>query len=48
MDRGPCQATVHGVTRVRHDLLSKPPPHIYNIHVDKESACNVGDMGRQG
>ena len=33
MDRGPCQATVHGVTRVRHDLLSKPPPHIYIIYM---------------
>ena len=26
MDRGACQATVHGVTTVRHDLASKPPP----------------------
>ena len=26
MDRGAWQATVHGVTRVRHDLVSKPPP----------------------
>ena len=25
MDRGAWQATVHGVTRVRHDLVSKPP-----------------------
>ena len=24
MDRGAWQATVHGVTRVRHDLVSKP------------------------
>ena len=23
MDRGACQATVHGVTRVRHDLATK-------------------------
>ena len=26
MDRGAWQATVHGVTRVGHDLATKPPP----------------------
>ena len=26
MDRGACQATVHGVTRVRHDWVTKSPP----------------------
>ena len=26
MDRGPWQATVHGVARVGHDLATKPPP----------------------
>ena len=26
MDRGPWQATVPGVTRVKHDLAIKPPP----------------------
>ena len=25
MDRAAWQATVHGVTRVRHDLATKPP-----------------------
>ena len=25
-DRGAWQATVHGVTRVGHDLVTKPPP----------------------
>ena len=25
-DRGAWQATVHGVTRVGHDLATKPPP----------------------
>ena len=25
MDRGACQATVHGVTRVGHDFVAKPP-----------------------
>ena len=27
MDRGAWWATVHGVARVRHDLVTKPPPH---------------------
>ena len=26
MDREARQATVHGVTRVKHDLATKPPP----------------------
>ena len=26
MDRRACQATVHGITRVGHDLGTKPPP----------------------
>ena len=26
MGRGACLATVHGVTRVGHDLEAKPPP----------------------
>ena len=28
MDRGAWQATVHGVTRVGHDLVTKPPSRI--------------------
>ena len=28
-DRGAWQATVHGVTRVGHDLVNKPPPGNY-------------------
>ena len=28
MDRGAWQTTVHGVTRVRHHLATKPPPYI--------------------
>ena len=27
-DRGAWQTTVHGVTRVRHDLVTKPPPQV--------------------
>ena len=26
MDRGAWQATLHGITRVGHDLATKPPP----------------------
>ena len=26
MDRGAWQATVRGIIRVRHDLMTKPPP----------------------
>ena len=26
MDRGAWQAAVHGVARVKHDLVTKPPP----------------------
>ena len=26
-DRGAWQTTVHGVTRVGHNLVTKPPPH---------------------
>ena len=26
MDRGAWQATVHGVTRIRYNLTTKPPP----------------------
>ena len=29
MDRGACQTTVHGVTRVGRDLATKTPPYIY-------------------
>ena len=29
MDRGTLRAAVHGVARVGHELLTKPPPHVY-------------------
>ena len=32
MDRGASWATVHGVARVGHDLVTKPPPKMYVIH----------------
>jgi len=31
MDRGAWQAAVYGVTRVRHNLATKPPPAEYKI-----------------
>ena len=34
MDRGAWWATVHGITRVGHDLAAKPPPH----HCDLEDS----------
>ena len=30
MDRGAWQATVHGVARIRHSLVTKPPPPTAN------------------
>ena len=35
MDRGAWQATVHGVTRVRHDLASKPLPRPVLLNMDR-------------
>ena len=29
MDRGAWWATVHGITGVRHNLVTKPPPQTY-------------------
>ena len=37
MDRGAWQATVHGVARVGHNLVTKPPPPRRGIWVDKSS-----------
>jgi len=33
MDRGAWQATVHGVSRVRHDLATQPPPPRFVIAI---------------
>ena len=33
MDRGAWQATVHGITRVRHKLDTKPPPVLIILHL---------------
>ena len=34
MDRGAWQATVHGITRVGHDLATKPLPPIYDLSIN--------------
>ena len=33
MDRGACQATVHGVARVGHNLVMEPPPPTFKIYL---------------
>ena len=47
IDTGAWQATVHGVTRVGHDLMTKPQYMLLNIGGSdgKESACSAGDLG---
>ena len=53
MGKGAWQATGHGVTRVSHDLVTKPPPPSCSLYlwgfpagsVGKESTYNVGDLG---
>ena len=35
MDRGALQSTVHGVTRVRHDLAIKPPLLDIRLYISK-------------
>ena len=40
MDREAWQATVHGVTRVRHDLATKPPPPHFSYST-KRSAMSL-------
>ena len=53
MDRGAWWDTVHEVARVRHDLVTKPPPPVFfyvcrgfpGSSARNESICNVGDLG---
>ena len=44
MDRGAWWATVHGVARIGHDLVTKPPPHPSSSN-SKGSAYNAVDLG---
>ena len=44
MDRGAWWATVHGVTRVGHNLATKPPPpqmYVANAFYTKKHANNL-------
>ena len=50
MDRGAWQATVYGVTRVRHNLATNPPPAEYKITKstqvrDTESLLDIKSKG---
>ena len=36
MDRGAWRATVNGIARVRHDLVTKAPPSQRRIHEQRE------------
>ena len=40
MDRGAWKATVHGVTRVRHNLATKPPPPPISFYLQSPSGIN--------
>ena len=42
MDKGAWQATVHGVTRVGHDLVTKPPMCFDNSEVQQEKNKSIG------
>ena len=41
MDKGARQAIVHWVARVRHDLLTKPPPRIMFVLYKNVAKRNV-------
>ena len=43
MDREARQATVHGATRVGHDLVTKPPPstHLQDIKHDMPTETEI-------
>ena len=38
-DKGAWQATVHRVARVRHDLVTKPPPLPLQVEVETHPPC---------
>ena len=41
MGREAWQATVHGVTRVGHDLVTKPPPPLLYMHAKWLESCTT-------
>ena len=45
MDREAWQATVHGVTRVRGELVTKPPPGFKEAEVAREAVALDGPQG---
>ena len=51
MDRGTYQATVHGVTRVGHNLAFKPPPmrgisrKSSNLQSEEDKSSRDGHIG---
>ena len=50
MDGVACQAPVHGVERVEHDLVTKPPPPITELEAWtlKNLPASAGDTGASG
>ena len=47
MDRGPWWATIHGVARVRHDLVTKPPPksvQMVTAAMKLKDACSLEEI----
>ena len=48
MDRGAWVATFHGVTRVRHNLVTKPPPPYPWASLVVQSVKNLPTMWRPG
>ena len=41
MDRGAWRAIVHGVKRVGHNLVTKPPPHFLSLVLTQHSLKNI-------
>ena len=45
MDRGAWRATVHGVARVGHDLVTKPPHYSLSQDIEDSSVCYTAGPG---
>ena len=48
MDRGALQAIVHGVPRVEHDLMTKPPPYVCSVAQSCPTLFHPMDYSLQG
>ena len=44
MDRGAWQAAVQGVTRVGHDLVTKPPPPLGDNRKERRKKVMIFEM----